>query len=440
MKISEIIKECGVVGAGGAGFPTHVKINTKVDTVIVNGAECEPLLASDKYLMETESDKIVRGLEYIMEACGAKKGFIALKEKYSFLIQGVLNTAHEKDNIDIFPLGDFYPAGDEYILVNEVTGRIVPEGGIPLQVDCVVNNIETVLNIFEAVENNKPVTERFLTCTGEVVRPSVIKAHIGITLKEVIEMCGGATARDFVVITGGPLMGTVETDLESPVTKTMSGIIVLTRDHVVVKKKTIPFEFIVKQSKAACCQCTYCTEMCPRYLLGHGLEPHKIMRQISYGIDIPSETIANALLCSECGLCEIYACVMGLSPNAVNAGIKEKFINENFKPIFPEKKLAVNEMKDYRKIPTGRIVERLMLSQYEGVNLRRGLETGPARVEILLKQHTGETSAPVVKVGDRVIKGSLIADIPDEALGAKVHSSIEGGVTYVDEERIIIEN
>lgn len=439
MKISEIIKECGVVGAGGAGFPTHVKINAKVDTVIVNGAECEPLLASDKYLMETESDKIVRGLEYIMEACGAKKGFIALKEKYSFLIQGVLNTAHEKDNIDIFPLGDFYPAGDEYILVNEVTGRIVPEGGIPLQVDCVVNNIETVLNIFEAVENNKPVTERFLTCTGEVARPSVIKAHIGITLKEVIEMCGGATVRDFVVIIGGPLMGTVETDLESPVTKTMSGIIVLPRDHEVVKKKTIPFEFIVKQSKAACCQCTYCTELCPRYLLGHGLEPHKIMRQISYGIDIPSETITNALLCSECGLCEIYACVMGLSPNAVYARIKEEFISENFKPIFPEKKLAVNEMKDYRKIPTGRIIERLMLSQYEGVNLRRGLETGPDRVEILLKQHTGEPSAPVVKVGDRTIKGSLIADIPDEALGAKVHSSIEGRVVFVDEERIIIE-
>lgn len=252
-------------------------------------------------------------------------------------------------------------------------------------------------------------------------------------------MCGGATARDFVVITGGPLMGTVETDLESPVTKTMSGIIVLPRDHEAVKKKTMPFEFIVKQSKAACCQCTYCTEMCPRYLLGHGLEPHKIMRQISYGIDIPSETITNALLCSECGLCEIYACVMGLSPNAVNARIKEKLINENFKPIFPKKKLTVNEMKDYRKIPTGRIVERLMLSQYEGVNLRRGLITMPARVEILLKQHTGETSAPVVKVGDRVIKGSLIADIPDEALGAKVHSSIEGGVTLVDEERIIIE-
>jgi len=455
MKISEIIKNCGVVGAGGAGFPTHVKLKAKADTVIVNGAECEPLLASDKYLMETESDKIVRGLEYIMEACEAKKGFIALKEKYSLPLRSISTTTREKDDIDIFPLEDFYPAGDEYILVNEVTGRIVPEGGIPPQVGCVVDNIETVVNIFEAVQSNKPVTKRFLTCAGEVVRPSVIKAHIGTPINEIIELCGGATVDDFVVVIGGPLMGTVETDLATPVDKTMSGIIVLPRTHEVVKKKTIPFEFIIKQSKSVCCQCTLCTELCPRHLLGHGLQPHMIMRQISYGIDVPSKTIENAFLCSGCGLCEIYGCVMDLSPNIINTKIKEKFILEKFKPQFPEKEIAVNEMRDYRKIPTARIVERLRLSKYESGyesgyetgyetgyesdTLRRGIETNPGRVEILLKQHTGEQSFPVVKVGDKVSAGSLIADVPDDALGAKVHSSIDGRVSLIDEERIIIE-
>jgi len=438
MEISEVVKNCGVVGAGGAGFPTHIKVSAKVDTVIANGAECEPLLGSDKYLMEVESDRIVNGLEYVMGVCGAKKGFIAIKEKYSQPIESMSKAVHHKENIEIFKEGDFYPAGDEYILVNEITGKIIPEGSIPLKVGCVVNNVETILNIFEAVKNNKPVTRRWLTCTGEVAKPSIIKAHIGVAINDIIDICGGPTIDDYTVIIGGPMMGKVETDLDTPITKTTNGIIVLPRSHEVVRKKTMPTVFIIKQSKSVCCQCTYCTELCPRYLLGHDLKPHMIMRQISYGIAIPKKVIENAFLCSECGLCE-YACVMGLSPSIINHKIKEDLLKEGYRPSFPEREINVHDMRDYRKIPTSRIVDRLQLNKYNKGNLNRGVETDPDRVEILLKQHTGEPSQPIVKVGDKVDEGSLIAVIPQESLGAMIHASINGKVTFIDEERIIIE-
>ncbi|HUT64631.1 MAG TPA: SLBB domain-containing protein, partial [Spirochaetota bacterium] len=249
MEIAEAIKNSGIVGAGGAGFPTHMKIASNLDTVIVNGAECEPLLASDEYLMEEQSGKLVRGLIFLLEACGAKRGVIALKQKHEDALHSIRSAIDGSDKIDIFLLRDYYPAGDELILVNDVTGRIVPEGGIPPQVGCVVNNVETVLNVFEAVENNAPVTKRFLTLAGGVERPSVVAAHVGTPVSEIVELCGGFSVDDPVAVIGGPMMGSVVTDFETPVTKTTSGVIVLPRNHSIVQKRTIPVEVMVKRSK-----------------------------------------------------------------------------------------------------------------------------------------------------------------------------------------------
>lgn len=440
-QIIEAVRSSGVVGAGGAGFPTHVKLSSSVDVAIVNGAECEPLLESDKYLLETESDGILRGLELIMESCGAKKGYIALKEKHFRLFSVLEKEIRERSSngISLYPLGDYYPAGDEFLLVFEITGRVIPERGIPPHVGCIVQNVETAYNIYRAVEKGEPVTRRFLTCTGEVRTPSVVHAHIGVSFREVIDLCGGSTLDDPVLIIGGPLMGRVETDLEAPVTKLTSGIIVLPRDHVVVMRKTIPLEHMIRQSKGACCQCTYCTELCPRYLLGHDLMPHMIMRQIGYGVDAPYRTIENALLCSECGLCEIYACVMGLSPKRINALIKERLSAKGYRPEFPRREISIHEMREFRKIPSERVVNRLQLLEHAETLLRRGVGTDPSRVEILLKQHAGEPAVPVVKVGDMVREGMLIADVPQGAAGARVHSSIEGEVVFIDDERIIIQ-
>jgi len=439
MDIVEIVKRCGVVGAGGAGFPTHVKLDTEVDTVIVNGAECEPLLAGDKYLMEKAADRVVGGLEYIIKATSAKRGFVALKKKYLRSFQMMEQAVSGKKNIDVFPIDDFYPAGDEQVLVYEVTGRMVPENGLPPDVGCIVDNVETVINIYEAVSRKKPVIKRLLTCTGEVRNPSIVEAPIGTRISEVIETCGGVTEPDYSVVVGGPMMGIIQTDPEAPITKTTGGIIVLPEGHELLKKKGLAVEVIVKRSKAACCQCTYCTELCPRYMLGHDFRPHMIMRNIGYGIDVPAGVIEAAFLCSECGLCEVYACPMGLSPRIVNSVIKKRLLEKNYKPDFQAGKLRVHEMRNYRKIPNSRIAERLHINEYYSGGLTGKVDAKPDRVEILLRQHIGEPSIPVVKVGERVDEGSLIAEIPDGKLGATIHSSIGGRVIFIDRERIIIE-
>ncbi|MFW6137609.1 MAG: 4Fe-4S dicluster domain-containing protein [Spirochaetota bacterium] len=439
MDLPEIIRTCGVVGAGGAGFPTHVKVDTRVDTVVINGVECEPLLANDRYLLETRGVSILKGLELIMDSCGARRGYLAVKQKYGALILQLQQLAGTREDIEVFPVGDFYPAGDEYVLVNEITGRLVPEGGIPPQAGCLVQNVETTTNIFEAYQNQTPVTRRHLTCTGEVKEPSIVLSHIGATLGEVIAVCGGATVDDYVVIAGGPVMGEVTTDLDSPVTKTTGGILVLPRIHPLVERKMLPLEVLIKRSRTACCQCTYCTELCPRYLLGYQIQPHRIMRQIIFGLSSAAEITENAFLCSGCGLCEMYACVMGISPGMVNAAIKQKLSDEGFKPDFPEREVRVHEMREYRKVPSDRLVQRLQLGGYAEKKLSRAPLTGPERVEILLKQHVGAAASPVVRPEQQVREGELIADIPEGCLGGCVHASIEGKVTVVDEQRIIIE-
>jgi len=437
MTVPEAVKAMGVVGAGGGGFPTHVKLSRSVEVVIANGAECEPLLGNDKLVMEEEAEAVVAGLCLAMEATGARKGVIALKGRGSPAEEALRKASQGKEGLSVFPLGDYYPAGDEFLLVREITGRIVPEGGIPPSVGVVVLNVETLRNIARAVEG-KPVIERTLTCQGEVRRPSVLRVRVGTPFEKVLEYCGGATVDDFVLLVGGPMMGSVTTDLKAPVTKTTSGLFVLPRDHVLVQKKTLPLPFIIRQSKTACCQCTYCTEFCPRYLLGHDLAPHKIMRQIALGLDVPPEVIERAVLCSECGLCEI-ACPMELSPRLVNRAIKEQFLRMQYRPVFPQRTLQTRVDFPYRKVPMLRVKGRIRVEEYEKRPLFRMREVPPPeRVELLLKQHAGAPAQAVVRVGDVVQEGDLVGEAEQE-VSARVHASIGGRVVFVDDERVVIE-
>ncbi|MCS7241228.1 4Fe-4S dicluster domain-containing protein [Candidatus Caldatribacterium sp.] len=439
MDVVATVQAMGVVGAGGGGFPTHRKLSHPCEVVIANGAECEPLLGNDTFVMEREAADVVLGLSLAMEATGARKGFIALKAKHPRAETALRDAAQGKENIHVFLLGDYYPAGDEFLLVREVTGRIVPEGGIPLHVGVVVLNVETLRNIAQAARG-RPVIERTLTCHGEVRRPSVLRVRIGTPFEEVFARCGGVTVDEYVIVVGGPMMGWVTTDAKAPVTKTTTGVFVLPRDHNLIRKRTLPLPYIIKQSKAACCQCTYCTELCPRYLLGHNLAPHKIMRQINLGLDVPPEVIEGAVLCSECGLCEVFACPMELSPRVVNHVIKERFLAMQYRPTFPKRKLEVRSDFPYRKVPVARIEGRLQIERYKKRPLTY-LEDVlvPSRVELLLKQHAGVPARPVVRVGDVVQEGDVVGEISGE-VSARVHASIAGRVVFVDEERVVIES
>ncbi len=428
----------GVVGAGGAGFPTDVKLNANVERVLGNGASCEPLLMSDIYIIKHQPELILRGLHLAMQCSGAKRGTICLKRKHGEALDVLKKVAGKEifADIDVFELEDFYPAGDEHVLVYEVMGRVVPEGGIPLQVGAVVCNVETLINIARAVDEGESVTERYLTVTGEVSRPLIIKVPIGVSIGELIDLAGGVTVDDFKVVLGGPMMGQITSDLSTSVTKTTSGIIVLPANHNVVTGKTTDPERVMRIARTVCCQCSRCTDLCPRYLLGHQLEPHKIMQQLGWG-GISKEIMNDALICSECGICEKYACPMMISPREVNALIKRKLMEERIKREPMQGRYEPLAFREVRKIPTARLMERLNIKQYDGHPDFFDKEVLVTQVVIPLKQHLGASALPVVNVGETVKKGDLIGDVPDGALGAKIHASIDGVVSFVGESVII---
>lgn len=433
-ELIEKIKKAGVVGAGGAGFPTHVKVNSKARTVLVNGAECEPLLRVDQQLMAGQASKVVMGLELVMSVTGAKEGIISLKHKYHDAISALEKEISGKP-IRIHILDDFYPAGDEHVTVYESTRRLVPQGNIPLKVDCVVHNVETLLNIVDAVAD-QPVTDTYLTITGEVNQPLTLRLPIGTPISEALAIAGYHDSEGTQVIEGGPMMGKIVADLHQPITKTTKGLIVLPREHPLLRLKTLPADKVLRQSRVSCVQCRFCTDLCPRYLLGHQLEPHKIMRMVNYGQG-QEETMKMAFACSECGVCEQYACIMGLSPRAVNALLKKELIRLGIKPSPSPADQAVDPLQPHRKIPVKRLISRLALQDYDRNAPLQEKDYPIDRVAIKLCQHVGAPSVPTVKAGQRVKKGDPIASPPAKGLGSYLHASIDGVVQEITDSILI---
>jgi Na+-translocating ferredoxin:NAD+ oxidoreductase RnfC subunit len=432
------INSAGIVGAGGAGFPTHVKLNAKVEYVIVNGAECEPLLRVDQQLLAIKAKEVLEALNIIVAKTAAQKGIIALKTKYKPAILKLREEIKKYDKLEIFTLGNFYPAGDEQIVVYEVLGRIVPEGGIPLDVNTIVINVETLLNVYNALEG-RPVTEKYLTVTGEVKNPKTIKVPIGIKIAQAIELAGGTTVSKFKVIDGGPMMGKIIEDIQTSVTKTTKGLIVLPYDHPLLISKDRNIERMMKLAKTACMHCSLCTEVCPRNLLGHRIHPHKLIRLASYNSTCEKESSAmEAFLCCECRLCE-YACVMDLQPWKLHKLLKAKMSEMGVKNLNHRKPEKVHPFREYKRYPVGKLVAKLGLTNYDvDAPIEEKVNMEFSNITLPLRQHIGISANPIVKIGDKVKKGQLIADIPEKKLGAKVHASIDGIVENVSDSQIVI--
>lgn len=433
-------RQAGIIGAGGAGFPTHIKLASAVNTVIVNGAECEPLMCGDLHLMETRADDIVGTLKKVMaeisERTGSEvKGVIGVKKKYENAVTTFKDHA-VKHGVSVLELDNVYPAGDEHYLVFEATGRAVPEGGIPLDVGAVVMNVGTMVNIAEAV-NGKPVTERLVTLGGAVDRPKVASIPIGTAFSEIIPRLG-VRIDDYVILVNGPMMGRVTEDLSEVVTKTTGGLFVLPKNHSHVMRMTRPLSTEIRIGKSACEVCRYCTDFCPRYLLGHRLEPHKIMRVINYDRDLDSDTITSAWLCCECGLCDLWACPMFLSPRVIYREFKRRLKDAGIKNPHRRAGLKQDFYRPFRGVPADRLMRRLGLCEYD---IKPPFDPAPwpvSSVRIHLNQHIGAPAIPVVKHGEKVAKGQLIGEIPDGKLGARYHASIDGTVTAINKSYIEI--
>ncbi len=230
-------------------------------------------------------------------------------------------------------------------------------------------------------------------------------------------------------------MGQVTDDLSTPVTKTTSGIIILPADHNVVSGKITDPDRILRLTQVACCQCMRCTDTCPRNLLGHALEPHMIMRNLRLGVT--HKLMEDALICSECGICEKYACPMMVSPREVNRQIKAALLKNGHKRERKKDHFTPSSFMSMRKIPSKRLVQRLQLAQYDTHPDFFADDIMIEQVNIPLHQHIGAPALAVVKKGDRVKKGDLIARIPEKKLGATVHASIDGLVSSIGETIVI---
>lgn len=434
--LSQKLKEMGVVGAGGAGFPTYVKSQAKVEFVIANGAECEPLIHKDLELMKHFPEKVVKGMKLMMEATSARKGKFGIKEKHTEAIEKIAPFISNSP-IDFTFLGDFYPSGDEYEVVYAATGRLIPPAGIPLQVGCVVNNVETFFNVANALED-KPVTKKIVSISGEVKNPKSFWVPIGTPFKDLIKLAGGTTVKDYAIVVSGLMMGYITFDENDIVTKTTAGLIILPSDHYLVIRKTTASENQNRIGKSACDQCSYCTEFCPRYLLGYEVMPHKVMR--SLGFTLSGEAIWNqwAELCCACGLCTLYACPEDLFPKETCDKAKYDMRQSGIK-FTQTKPVVVHPMKEARRVPQSQLRRRLKIDQYDVETPYEEIDFVPEEVKIKLQQHIGKPAKATVSVGDIVKEGQIIGEVAESDLGAFVHSSINGKVVEVTDEFIKIQ-
>jgi len=289
-EILAIIKEAGMTGMGGAGFPTHVKLSPPkdktIDTLILNGAECEPFLTADHRIMLEKPEQVVTGAKAVMKALGVNKCFIAIEKNKPDAIETMQKAVSGTDGMEIIPLEAKYPQGDEKRIINAVTGREVPSGGLPMDVGCVVDNVGTIATIGNVFLTGMPLVQRVTTVTGSAVKnPKNLYIRIGTLFKDIIEQCGGFSEEPGKIINGGPMMGIVQYTDDVPAIKGTSGILILNK-----KDAQVP-------EPSNCIRCGKCVDACPV-----NLQPFMISRLAILNNFEEAEKY-YAADCIECGSC-----------------------------------------------------------------------------------------------------------------------------------------
>lgn len=434
-QLSQLLRESGVVGAGGAGFPTYGKLSDKVDTILMNCAECEPLLKLHRQLLQVHSYEILQAFQHIAQTLGAKEAIIGVKKEYAATIRALEAALPEFPGLRLHTLQGVYPMGDEVVLIYEATGRVVRPGGLPVECGVAVFNVETLYNVYRAVWQNQPVIDKCVSVVGAVAAPVTVRVPLGVRVRDVVAMAGGATVKDPVYLLGGPMMGAFGS-AEQPVTKTTNAVIVLPADHPLVLRKRPNISQAMRRAASACCQCQTCTDLCPRHALGHPVQPHLFMRAAA-NRDVQSVSpYLNTFFCSSCGLCELFSCPQGLSPKSLmaqyKAGLRQAGVTAPQVQAGP-----VAAAREYRKVPEQRLLCRLGLADYDKEAPLDDAVRACDLVRLPLAQHIGAPALACVAVGDRVRRGDVVATAA-KGLSVNIHASVSGVVTEVTDQYLCI--
>lgn len=293
-ELVDIVKEAGIVGMGGATFPTHVKLSPpkdkQIDVFILNAAECEPYLTADHRMMLEYSERIVTGVQIVMKILGVNKGYIGIEDNKPDAIE-IMKKAFNRTGVEVLGLPTKYPQGAEKMLIKVLTDREVPSGGLPMDVGVVVQNVGTVAAICDAVTKGIPLIERVTTVSGGALKePKNLLLRIGTTFSDAVNYCGGIVKIPEKIIMGGPMMGMAQSTLDLPVIKGVSGILVLSKEDVNSGKES------------PCIRCGRCIDACPM-----GLNPSMLSILGQHGLFEEAKEDYNLLDCVECGSC-VYGC------------------------------------------------------------------------------------------------------------------------------------
>lgn len=433
MELKELLQQAGIVGAGGAGFPAYAKLSAGADTLLINGAECEPLLYSDYFLLRTERESVLFGAHAVADYLNIKRVFLCIKEHTAQRLH--LDEGETLDyGVTVKVLPNVYPIGDEISLIYQATGRTVKAGNLPVTAGVIVYNAETLYNVAQAVETGKSVTRKWVTVGGAVNEPAVITVPVGTSVRDLFASLGVTVPEGYAVLDGGPSMGKIIDEETAVVTKTTKGLLVLPETCEAVRAKRLNAEKSAARAETACCQCTRCTDLCPRALLGYPLQPHKLVRTSPAAAKLSPGLVLSATLCCGCGLCASLACCQGISPKAVIDGYKALLAQNKLKFI-SKWEATVPAEREYRMIPTARWESVLGVAKYDKLPVFKGELQFP-RAEILLRQHIGAPSVPCVSEGDTVAAGDKIAAYA-EGLSLPQHASVAGTIR-IKKDRILI--
>ncbi len=440
-ELKQTLQNIGTVGAGGAGFPTYAKLDERAEIILMNCAECEPLLKLHRQLLEQRAEDILRAFDRIAQTVGAKEAIIGIKREYKATLKAIDRYIDAYPNMRVQLLDGAYPMGDEVVLIYEATGRVIRPGGLPIEEGVAVFNVETVYNVYRGMENSTPVIDKLVTVVGEVEHPITVRVPLGASIKDVIAYAGETTTKNPVYLIGGPMMGNLA-DETAVVTKTTNAVIVLDKSHSLVRRKNRNAAIDLKRAASSCCQCETCTSLCPRHALGHPIEPHKFMRSAANQDFQDTSVFLNTMFCSSCGLCENFSCPQGLSPRSLIADYKAGLRKAGVKPPVGVVPAPVQESRQYRKVPEERLAARLGLSKYdvEAPLQEDGYWKSKDiihKVKIPLSQHIGAPAVPVTESGAKVKAGDMIAK-PGNGLSVAIHASMDGTVREVTEKYIVI--